>query len=205
MSHHRTIEQTVFSILPIDIGGLKVLDVGMGEGLWGFILKTQKNGKFHLTGVEPFIDHIFNLKKVHIYDELYPMKGQQYFEFYPEAKFDIILLLEVIEHDTKEESIKLIKSLEKRMNHGGLMIVSTPDGFSEGAKGYAGNDANKHMSGWSRTELQDLGYITQSIRKDVNWGRVPNWFASIWYMLRLHRMPVTRSLIAWKHQIAVKS
>lgn len=204
MSHHRTIEQTVFSVMPIDIGGLRILDIGMGEGLWGFILKTQKMGRPYIVGVEPFVDHITNLKKVNIYDELYAMMGQTYLEMKPDEKFDIILLLEVIEHDTKEESIKLIKSLEKRMNHGGLMIVSTPDGFSEGAKGYAGNDANKHMSGWSRTELQDLGYIVQSIRKDVNWGRVPNWFASFWYMLRLHRMPVTKSLIAWKHQLMTR-
>lgn len=59
-------------IIP-DVKGLKILDVGIGFGFWGWVMKALKAGKCHLTGVE-INDYYISLQdKLNIYDEIIPM------------------------------------------------------------------------------------------------------------------------------------
>jgi 2-polyprenyl-3-methyl-5-hydroxy-6-metoxy-1,4-benzoquinol methylase len=201
LSHHKSIEHKILDLIPTNLLGETVLDVGVGEGLWGFLLRTQKRGNPRIIGVEPFEKHIQDLSRVQIYDEIHHMKGQQYLEEHPETAADIVLLLEVVEHDSKENSLKLIERLEKRVKPGGIIIISTPDGFSEGAEGYAGNDANKHMSGWNAADFRWRGYTVLKEQKGVNWGFMVNTFAVLWYFLRRGRRPVTKTIVAYRRRL----
>lgn len=54
MSHDPNLEIPVFDQIPLDIRGLKILDVGFGRGVWGFFLRTMFLGKPYLVGVEPY-------------------------------------------------------------------------------------------------------------------------------------------------------
>jgi 2-polyprenyl-3-methyl-5-hydroxy-6-metoxy-1,4-benzoquinol methylase len=188
-------------LLPQNLVDKTVLDVGTGEGSWGYMLRTQKRGTPRLIGVEPFTKHVEDLKRLPIYDELHNCSGQQYLADHPKESFDIILLLEVVEHDSKEESHKLLASLEGRLNPGGLMIVSTPDGFSEGAEGYAGNEDNRHVSGWRAADFRWRGYTIFKVRKGVNWGFVVNTVAALWFIFKQGRKPVTHTIVAYRRRL----
>jgi 2-polyprenyl-3-methyl-5-hydroxy-6-metoxy-1,4-benzoquinol methylase len=189
----------VLALLPESLDGLTILEIGVGEGLWGFLLRTQRRGSFRLIGVEPFRKHIEDLGQLPVYSELHAEKAQRYLADAPNVSADIILLLEVIEHETRENGLELLGQLERRVAPDGLIVVSTPDGFSEGAEGYAGNELNRHLCGFKATDFTSRGYTVRRIRKDVNWGLVVNVLASAWYTIRRGRRPVTHGIVAWRH------
>jgi 2-polyprenyl-3-methyl-5-hydroxy-6-metoxy-1,4-benzoquinol methylase len=200
LSHHKSIEHNIMGLIPESLGGYTILDAGTGEGLWGFLLRSQKRGEPTIIGVEPFTKHIEDLRRVHLYNVLYGVTAQQYLVDHPHQYFDLILLLEVVEHMSKPESFKMLEDLEKRLNPGGLLIVSTPDGFSEGAEGYAGNEVNRHVSGWNTGDFTSRGFTVFRVRKGVNWGFVVNAFASLWFIFKQGRLPVTHTVVAHKRR-----
>ena len=200
MSHSITIQPTVLSLLSENLEGKRVLDVGIGHGQWGYILRTWKPGHPYIIGVEPYVPYIENAGRVGIYNELHTMTGQQYLAENLEAKFDAILLCEVLEHHRiKEEAWDLLEELEKRLNPGGILILSTPDGHSTGAANYDGNELNDHPIGFRAREFVDRGYQTKRILKEgFTLGHIVGPIAFVWWTLRWRRRPATHTVVAWR-------
>lgn len=82
-----------------------------------------------------------------------------------ENSFDIVMALDVVEHLTKEDALKLIKDCEKIAKK--ACIIETPEGFIPqdiDIWGHGGDEYQTHRSGWDSQEFLDLGYevITRS-------------------------------------------
>ena len=196
------IRPKILCLLPDDLNEKKILDVGIGYGKWGYILRTWKQGNPYIVGIDPYSLYIENVKRVQIYNEVYCMTAQQYLTEKPNARYDIILFCEVIEHHlTKEEAWATLEQLETRLNPGGILILSTPDGHSRGAAMCDGNELNDHPIGFHASEFEKRGYETTRILKEIFMlGHVIGPLAYVWFTLRWGKPPATHTVVAWKRR-----
>ena len=82
-------------------------------------------------------------------------------KFYKDKSFDACVSIDVIEHFTKKDALKLIKDMEAVAVK--KVIILTPNGFYE-QHDYDGNPHQVHLSGWSRRDLEKLGYKVYGMR-----------------------------------------
>ena len=155
MSHNRVLNEPIMSMIPYNCG--RVLDVACGKGDWGFQIRTRKNCSY-LVGIDiwkPFLD---TLSELNVYDELIEMALPELPRF--DEPFDVILASEILEHLTKKNGHKLLINLEQVVRTTGRIITSTPIGYPEEATpGYP----YAHISEWTPTELENLGYKVHQI------------------------------------------
>lgn len=74
---------------------------------------------------------------------------------FKKKSFDVVILIDVIEHLEKEEAIQLLSEAEKWSRK--KVIVSTPNGFLPQAAEII-NPFQLHRSGWNIDELEKRGY-----------------------------------------------
>jgi len=111
-----------------------ILDVGVGFGKYGFLSREYlelfdgrekfDDWKRTIDGIEIFEDYITSLNKM-IYDKIYIGNA---LEILPtlDKKYDLILLIDIIEHFNYDDGIRLLKMCEM---HGKNTITSTPKRF----------------------------------------------------------------------------
>lgn len=79
---------------------------------------------------------------------------------FADGSFNVVLLLDVVEHLEKPAALRLIGEAERIARH--TVIVFTPDGFVPqdgwGAWGMAENPAQQHRCGFTFDELTAMGY-----------------------------------------------
>lgn len=137
--------------LLIPSGKLKMLDLGCGKGTAGDYFNKDK--KHELTGVDIFEQYIKECKSKACYSKVIN-KDIRKIDF-PKKSFDVVLLLQVVEHLKKAEALKLIKKAEKIARK--VVVVSTPNGGCE-QDVYDSNLYQKHLSIWSLKDFYKLGY-----------------------------------------------
>lgn len=69
---------------------------------------------------------------------------------------DAVVLLDVLEHFTKEEGLQIIRNMENWARK--KIILFTPNGFLPQEHALDGNPLQKHISGWTVYELEALGF-----------------------------------------------
>ncbi|MCG0276860.1 MAG: hypothetical protein L5655_12040 [Thermosediminibacteraceae bacterium] len=106
-------------------------------------------------------DNIYYTDVMHILDEL--------------PNYDIILLIDVLEHFTKDEGYSLIRSLIKRANKS--IIISTPL-YPDKQKDYNGNYYEEHKSRWFITDFIEFDYSYKYIPIGNNGAQIFNIFKS---------------------------
>ncbi len=74
--------------------------------------------------------------------------------------FDVVLLLDIIEHLSKSDGEKLLTKVERWAKK--KIIICTPNGFFSQQES-DGNIFQKHLSGWTIPELESRGYKIQGI------------------------------------------
>jgi hypothetical protein len=174
-----------------DLRPASFLDVGVGNGKWGFLvreytdvwdghfLRTQWNCKIEGVEIyEPYITEnshqraIYN--KIHIGDvtKIVDRLGS----------FDVIFAGDVLEHIEKGESVKLIQRLTTMASM--ALICSIPLGAEWlGKRGY-GNDHEDHISSWEIQELRALGFTHYNVTVDpANKTRSIGFFVQTRYEL----------------------
>lgn len=80
--------------------------------------------------------------------------------FLPKS-FDMVLLLDIIEHIDKDEAIELIKKCENIAKV--AVVIETPNGYipqNIDILGYGGHEFQTHKCGWDISELNEMGYST---------------------------------------------
>lgn len=97
--------------------GSSVLDIGPGSGVMGEFLRGQ--GAYHLTAVEIDED-----ARAHI-GGIYDVICSEPKELNPEQKFDVILLLDVVEHVPNSE--EFLFTILKYLKPGGRLFFSVPN------------------------------------------------------------------------------
>ena len=140
----------------------EVLDLGIGFGLWGAMLRNWldfgvvSRRTFRLTGVEAFSQYS-NPNWGH-YDRVFNLTIDQFLGGRNPAKaYDVILLLDVIEHFDKAKGENLLNSLKPRLSPGGALYVATPSVFySQGAE--YGNQHEVHRSLWTTGDFEAMGF-----------------------------------------------
>jgi SAM-dependent methyltransferase len=126
-----------------------VLDLGCGPSS---PLQYCKSIKYSV-GVEIFRPYLEESKKRKIHTE-YVEKRVEEVDF-PEKKFDAVVLIEVLEHLSKEKGYEILKKADKWAKK--KVIVSTPNGYMP-QRERDGNPLQKHLSGWDKKTMEELSF-----------------------------------------------
>ncbi len=109
-------------------GSLRVLDVGCGNGSQ-LALPLAMRHDFQLTGIDPdkqSIEHASELARVHANINFQCCQVE---DLSDAQKFDVVILSEVLEH--LERPAEMLAAGARRMNNGGILIVTVPNGYGE--------------------------------------------------------------------------
>ncbi len=143
----------------------RVLDVGVGFGSIGFLVRnyfeakehlrfSKRQWKIELIGVEIYRGYIHSLQK-DIYNSI--IIGDVFDEVEKLGAFDLVFLGDIIEHFSKKQAHRLLSLL---LHHAKVVIVATPFGFKkQGAIGRNVHEA--HKSGWVLKDFKRY-YIAKS-------------------------------------------
>ena len=140
---------------------LSVLDIGVGFGkygllareyleLWGWEENYGKNNH-RIDGIEVYEPYILEHHK-HIYDEIYIGNAIELLSGFSQ-KYDLILLIDVLEHFKYEDGKKLLALCESRANY---LLISTPKDIGTQGSAY-GNEFETHHFEWKSSHLKDVG------------------------------------------------
>lgn len=111
--------QNILQIENIDFHKSNVLEIGPGTGFYTQILKNL--GIIHYTGVD-ITDALF-LKLKEKFPE-YTFVQHDVTEYCPEGQYDLIVMIDVIEHIVTEEKFSsAMQNIRKRLKKGGVFLV----------------------------------------------------------------------------------
>lgn len=155
----------------ISLNPKSVLDIGSGFGKFGVLCREylelwdgrQKyEFKRRIDCVEVFQQYISPLHQ-YIYNKIY---NNDILDIAQELdiKYDLVLLIDVLEHFEKDDGSRLLRTLLKNNE---CILVSTPKNPSP-QKDAFGNIHETHKSAWSPSELSSLGNIA-FVRDDISW------------------------------------
>lgn len=175
------------SIIPA--GSLTILDLGCGFGAAGNLLNSKKNHQF--TGVDIYKPYLDVCKKEGNYKKLIQADIAK-LEM-KEKSFDVVLLLQVVEHLDKGVGIKLLKKAIKIAKK--CIIISVPNGKCD-QEGYNSNSHNKHISTWNVSALRKMGFKVygQGLRiiygsNSYGAGQSANWWQKVVVPLAVLLLP----------------
>lgn len=75
--------------------------------------------------------------------------------YFAENRFDVVVCVDVIEHLSKENGLKLIDNAKYWASK--YVYISTPNGYLR-QDPYDSNFFQEHLSGWTKEELEHLGF-----------------------------------------------
>jgi len=147
-----------------------ILDIGVGFGKYGFLSREflelwdgrqqYKNWQVRIDGIEVFKEY---LTPVHnfIYDHIYEGNA---IDILPtlETKYDLILLIDVLEHFDFEEGSTILSECQK---HGRNILISTPKDIGT-QKDSFGNVYETHKFQWKSQHFEkfvDKFYVPNDI------------------------------------------
>ncbi len=158
-SQHQQISTIVDLIILLN--PQSVLDVGVGFGKYGVLCREylelwDGREEYHrfrrrIDGIEIFPDYLTPLHTF-IYNTMYTGDAQTVIDKLRE-KYDLVLLIDVLEHLPKQEGRLLIKKLLSK--HRGV-IISTPKDIGDQQEVFE-NAHEAHLSQWSRREFAQFG------------------------------------------------
>lgn len=153
-----------FTMLQKEIADSKsVLDVGCGnDSPLGRIKRT-----FVSEGIDIYKKCIDVSKKRKLHDSYRLGDIKRLQKYYEPKSFDTVISIDVIEHLTKKQSLKMIKDMEMIARK--KIILMTPRGYID-QHAYDGNPYQQHHSGWQAKDLEDLKYKMYGLR-GLKWLR----------------------------------
>ncbi|MBE3598511.1 MAG: glycosyltransferase family 4 protein [Limnochordaceae bacterium] len=129
-----------------------VLDVGVGFGKYGVLLRevlelpvgryNRTMWKTRIDGVEAFADYENPIHHF-AYDHVYYGDVRVLIDSLPE--YDVVLLIDVLEHFTKLEGLTLVRQLLRKARR--FVLISTPL-YPDTQDSYLGNQFEAHKSRW---------------------------------------------------------
>jgi SAM-dependent methyltransferase len=148
----------------------RVLDVGIGYGKYGLLCReyisywnsSKEPREVIVDGVEAFEEYIGELQR-NIYDNIFIGDALEVLPLMPDNSYDLILLIDVLEHFEREAGIRVIAECRRV---GKAVLVSTPRKFFLQEDSW-GNPYERHKSLWSKKDLLALG-ASQVVQAE-NW------------------------------------
>ncbi len=140
----------------------KVLDIGPGFGKYGVLLReylefwdtnAQEYDKFKtkIDCIEAYEKYITPIHK-YVYNKI--IIGDITKKIDEIEEYDLILLIDVIEHFEKEEGKKILKKLLEKAKY---VLISTPK-YVEEQKDTFGNKYETHRSEWKKKDFKKIAY-----------------------------------------------
>jgi SAM-dependent methyltransferase len=140
-----------------------VLDVGVGYGKYGILAreylefgvdyKPFEERRIRIDGIEAFPEYIADGQRF-FYDDIHIGNVLEILPGLP--MYDLILLVDVLEHFTREEGIRLLTLCSQKAKH---VIVSTP--LDIGVQGAVfGNEFERHRYQWKKNDMRAFHDVT---------------------------------------------
>jgi hypothetical protein len=126
-----------------------VLDLGCGSNS---PVRRCSNLK-HKIGIEGYAPYLEESKSKGIHTNY--ILGNIMDQSFPKKSFDAVLMLEVLEHLSKEDGLRMLAKIEQWARK--VIIISAPNGFLP-QNAIDGNQYQKHLSGWRTYEFKTRGY-----------------------------------------------
>lgn len=112
--------------------GSKVLEVGCGHG-FGSVFLARFSGVVYATDVDEKLIRCCKRKYEHIQNlnffQLDILKPSSHWNF--EDEFDVVVMLDVIEHFLKSEGAQVLKNTQRFLKHKGFLVIGTPNKASQ--------------------------------------------------------------------------
>jgi len=155
-----------FSNTIIDLQPNKILDIGIGGGKYGFLVREytdtwhgryqdDANNRVHIHGIEVFPEYIGKLQRA-IYDRIFIGNVLDVLPDLSNA-YDLLIMADVIEHFEKKDAEKLLKLIKSKSKKS---IITTPHPMAYKKQGSTyGNDHERHLHCWSITDLKKHGKV----------------------------------------------
>lgn len=159
------------------IRGKTVLDLGCGRGLNGCLLHSSRDlTGTTLIGLEINDDYIKSCQEHKIYDKI--LKHELPTIPLKDKSVDLILCIEVIEHLTHDEGVKLLDEIDRVGK--GRVIITTPNMFFYTIEG---RDEDEHKSLWKIQDFRSRGYKVygMGIKIPLLWGDRFIWIKQALY------------------------
>jgi cyclopropane fatty-acyl-phospholipid synthase-like methyltransferase len=167
-------------VIPID--AKSVLDVGCGRGIIGALCRIYRNTS-RIVGLDIYDPYLEFCRHMHFYDEVMKWDLRCTPLPFSDKEFDVTTAVEVVEHLTSEDALKLLEELE-RIAH--TVVVSTPRTFFE-QKTFDKNPFQRHISLLDQRVFRLRGYRVYGVGGMLFWGKnikyVSSALASVTYML----------------------
>jgi SAM-dependent methyltransferase len=174
------------------LGCQTVLDVGCGPAP-----TLRQLGVSRCVGLEGYRPAFEDAKRQNTQDEIICGDVRHLASHFKPGQFDACIAMDVIEHLSKEDGLKLMRDMELIAKK--KIVFFTPNGFLP-QKQAADSDLQAHLSGWETEEMKDHGYDVmgalgpKSLRGEYHalkrrpaffWGLVSILDQMIW----VHRRP----------------
>lgn len=165
--------QRFFGVLEREVGSCdSLLDVGCGEqSPISFFARRLP----YTVGIDAFEPAIAMSRARRIHDEYRCMNVLDIEREIPDRSFDCAAALDLIEHLTKEDGLRLLRAMERIARR--KVVVFTPQGFLP-QHAVGGNEFQRHLSGWKVDEMRGMGYrvLGMSGWKPLRGAEAePNW------------------------------
>jgi hypothetical protein len=136
-------------------GSDKVLEVGCGK-----TPNLKWLGIQNSTGIDGYGPYLDEARKENLHSELVLGDVRELDRYFKPGQFDTVIALDVIEHLTKEDGLRMMRSMENIA--GRKIIFFTPSGFLP-QRSFENNDLQEHLSGWEAGEMEKLGYTVTGL------------------------------------------
>ncbi len=149
----------------------RVLDVGVGFGRWGMIVREfcdvwfsrvfKDQWQVHLEGIEAFPRSITDYHR-HFYNKIHIGDASEVIPTL-EGPWSVTIYGDVLEHFTKGRAQELLALSLDRSDY---VIVNIPLGEEHPQGDAYGNEYERHLSSWEPEEFVPFGLVRQALLKD---------------------------------------
>lgn len=153
------------------IAPTRVLDVGVGFGRWGVVLREfcdvwygrihKPDWKIEIHGIEGFEKNISDYHKS-FYSKIHVGDANNLIHSLP-GPWSVVIFGDVLEHFTKEQARKHLTTCLERSEY---VLVNIPLGEDWEQDAAYGNTFERHLSTWYADEFMDYSLVRQGLFRD---------------------------------------
>jgi len=151
---------------------MRALDVGVGFGRWGIIVREfcevwfgralRKDWKIHLEGIEAFAESITDYHHS-FYDKIHVGDARKLLPALLEQQWDVVIFGDVIEHFEKAEGVDAIT---RAIQSASYVLVNVPLGSAWSQAAKHGNPHERHLSQWTTEDLRAFPVRQEAFFRD---------------------------------------